>query len=555
MPALLAAGRVWLLPAVGDNARHARPPAAPVGRPGSRAEGKRRRKAVAAVSTVGGSAACSELTEFGFLKGFDEKFKLADLIGKGSYASVYLGFDRVTGERFAIKSLPKRYRGKYLTEYFVGRIHHEVDVYTSLGSSLNIAYLYGVYETPQAVNMVIELCTGGQLWGRIKKGRYSEKDAAKIVKEILRAVAQCHAKNVVVRDVKPENFLFRDRSEDSVLKAIDFGLAEYCSPEDCLKERCGSPIYIAPEVLLRNYGQKCDLWSTGVLAYQLLTGRLPFSGDEGFPLSQQYMDKQMFTNKQAFRAVLYGDLDFVMPPWDELSPQAMDFVKSLLQREPEKRPTAEQALEHEWLSEGEGGASTMPLNASLVQRLQRFGTYGRLKQAALRKVAEFVATDGQLVEDLAKAFHLLDTSDTGRVSYTDISNELRKGEFDLSDPEIDQLLAQMEVDADDCIDYPSWLAAVVDWRQIQDSAQWDKWVVKAFKVFDQDQSGSLSTDELTHMLCGDVCEIPDTVPAALREADANGDGCITLDEFIAVMRIDRGDRLDLFESRRRRNGS
>lgn len=99
------------------------------------------------------------------------------------------------------------------------------------------------------------------LWNRL--------DAARIIRDIVRAIAQCHSKNVVIRDVKPDNFLFLDSSEKSPLKAIDFGLAQYCSPKDVLEDRAGTPMYIAPEILRRSYGQKADMWSAGVIAYQV----------------------------------------------------------------------------------------------------------------------------------------------------------------------------------------------------------------------------------------------------------------------------------------------
>lgn len=177
----------------------------------------------------------------------------------------------------------KKFLGGLLTDHFTSHVHHEVDILTKLGPSLNIAYLYGVYESDKHVNLVMERCQGGPLWDRIMNGAYSEQgpsqilnlqqsvslDAARILRDILRAIAQCHSKNIVIRDVKPENFLFLNTSDKAPLKAIDFGLAQYCSPMDVLEDRAGTPMYIAPEVLRRSYGQKADLWSAGVIAYQV----------------------------------------------------------------------------------------------------------------------------------------------------------------------------------------------------------------------------------------------------------------------------------------------
>ena len=101
-------------------------------------------------------------------------------------------------------------------------------------------------------------------------------------------------------------------------------------------------VQVAPEVLKMKYGQKADLWSAGVLAYQLLSGRLPFVGDNGLLVSRLYMTKQVFTNKDVFRAILYADLDFTSAPWDRLSRNARDLVQKLLTRDPAKRVTARQ---------------------------------------------------------------------------------------------------------------------------------------------------------------------------------------------------------------------
>jgi Protein kinase domain len=153
--------------------------------------------------------------------------------------------------------------------------------------------------------------------------------------------------------------------------------------------------------------------SAGILAYQLLTGRLPFIGDNGLLVSRLYMTKQIFSNKDVFRAILYADLDFQSVPWDTISDDAKDLVKSLLTRDAAQRPTAEESLAHPWFAtidqqeeeaaaaEADGSGSGSSVGAcsrgsdgngsgarasggvlldSVVQRLQRFGTYGRLKQ-------------------------------------------------------------------------------------------------------------------------------------------------------------------------------
>ncbi|KXZ52252.1 hypothetical protein GPECTOR_10g883 [Gonium pectorale] len=217
-----------------------------------------------------------------------------------------------------------------------------------------------------------------------------------------------------------------------------------------------------------------------------------------------------------------------------------------------------------------------PLSDSLVQRLQRFGTYGRLKQLALRAVASFMATsEAERVASLAAAFRQLDPQGRGRVSYEDVAALLANGDWDLSPTEVSQLLATFDVDADGNVDYDEWLAALIDWREVQESPEWQSYVNRVFDLFDSSHSGSLTPASLQRVLCSppastsgsdsdgaaadgadgldlDECPFDDMVPAALREADADADGSISREEWQRFLATGAADQLEFYESRRRR---
>lgn len=553
----------------------------------------------------------STLKEFGFAKDFDSRFHLGRTVGSGTFGTVHIAVNRSTGQEYAVKVITKRIMGGYLEQHFVRRVRHEVDIYNHVGRSLNVAYMYGAYENAVQVQLVMELCTGGELWTRVQRGKYDEGAAAALAREILRTVAQCHAKDIVLRDVKPENFLFLTPAADAPLKMIDFGLATYCRPGEVLKDRAGSPLYVAPEVLKQAYGQKCDVWSAGVIAYQLLTGRFPFEDeDRGLLLSSlDVLGKRHFSNKEVFFSILYNDLDFERPPWDSISPLAKDFVKSLLQRDVSARPTAAEALQHPWLAQadaavasavaasagpeaqqgqGQAAVSPRPLSDSLVQRLQRYGTYGRLKQLALRAVASYMATsEPERVASLAAAFRQLDPHGAGRVPYAAVVQMLNSGEWDLSATEVAQLLATFDVDSGGNVDYDEWLAALIDWREVQESAEWQDYVNKVFDMFDSSHTGNLTPEALQRLLCSgqlppassssssssdndaadgggdedaagrelEECPFDDVVPAALREVNQAPNGFISREDFERLLRTAAVDRLEFYEDRRRRRRS
>ncbi|RKO83997.1 kinase-like domain-containing protein, partial [Blyttiomyces helicus] len=140
------------------------------------------------------------------------------------------------------------------------------------------------------------------------------------------------------QDLKPENLLYRDTSENSDLVVADFGVSNvsFVHGDDLLTTLCGSPMYAAPEVLRRTGHHKpADLWSIGVIAYCVLAGYPPFDFAEGFA--------------DLCDAIVRGRYSFDPPYWDNISPAAKDFVRSLLQVRPERRPTARKAMVHPWL--------------------------------------------------------------------------------------------------------------------------------------------------------------------------------------------------------------
>jgi len=187
--------------------------------------------------------------------------------------------------------------------------------------------------------LVLELVTGGELFERIvERGSYGEKDASYIVNQILQAVQYLHNQGVVHRDLKPENLLVRDLNESNIhIYVADFGLSRASHDKETFNTYCGSPEYVAPEILACvPYEKAVDLWSVGVITYILLTGFLPF------------YDKN--------HAVLFEKIQNVDYNWDdcpEVSLTAKHFIQHLLLKDSKKRYTVEQALNHPWVK-GEG---------------------------------------------------------------------------------------------------------------------------------------------------------------------------------------------------------
>jgi len=262
------------------------------------------------------------------------EYKTGKILGQGSYAVVKEAIHVKTGKTYAVKVINKKLmRGK---EFM---ILNEIEILKRVSKGHpNITTLYDYFETPNNLYLVMDLCTGGELFDRIyNRGHYYEADAADIVRTVCSAVAYLHDKNIVHRDIKAENMLFKSKEENAPLLLADFGLSKIIDNQiNVLMTTCGTPGYMAPEVIARTgHGKPVDMWSIGVLTYFLLCGYTPFDG--------QRMDEEV-------KNILAGNYKFEpVQYWFAVSETARDFIRKLLVVNPSLRMTAKQALQHPWL--------------------------------------------------------------------------------------------------------------------------------------------------------------------------------------------------------------
>lgn len=145
----------------------------------------------------------------------------------------------------------------------------------------NIINIYEYFEDANKIYIIIELIEGGQLFDEIiARGCFNERDAAICIQVLLSCISYCHANNIMHRDLKPENMLLEKNKKFDQIKVIDFGTAKRFKNWEVHSEFVGTPYYVAPGILKRNYGKECDIWSCGVITYLLLSGSPPFDGDD-----------------------------------------------------------------------------------------------------------------------------------------------------------------------------------------------------------------------------------------------------------------------------------
>lgn len=443
-------------------------------------------------------------------------YDFGQVLGKGQFGTTRLVTDKRSGAKLACKTISKR---KLTTPEDIGDVQREIQIMLHLAGHPNVVQLTGAYEDKQNIHLVMELCSGGELFDRIvERHHYTERDAAELIRTIVKVVHHCHQMAVIHRDLKPENFLLQDKSQaaaGSNLKATDFGLSVFFKDEEFFKDIVGSAYYVAPEVLRRKYSKEADIWSCGVILYILLCGVPPFYGD---------------SEQQIFEQVIRGELDLSSDPWPKISQSAKDVVTKMLTRDVRRRATAAEVLQHDWIKEN-GVASDNVIEPEVLKRMRGFAAMNKLKKEALKVIAGYLPADE--IEGLKELFQSLDADRSGFITVQEMRDGLRKKGSTIPAEDLEAVMASADIDGDGKIDYKEFLAATIH----QSKMAQEENLYKAFKHFDSDGSGYITRDELAEGLKshGTPAEVVSHIDQILNEVDKDKDGRIDYEEFTAMM--------------------
>jgi len=260
-----------------------------------------------------------------------DKYEITEELGRGAFSIVKLAIDKETGQKFAVKIINKTTIGQDMS-----RLATEISILKQVDHP-NVIVLKETVDTKNCLFIITELVTGGELFDKIVElGSYSESKAASVIRKMVSAIGYLHGKGIVHRDLKPENLLLKDDKDITEIKIADFGLSKIVETKLMMQTACGTPGYVAPEILqTKGYDKEVDLWSIGVIAYILLCGFPPFYNDNIAELFEQIMK---------------AEYDFPHEYWHTISAEAKDFVRKLLVVDPKERMTADEALKHPWLN-------------------------------------------------------------------------------------------------------------------------------------------------------------------------------------------------------------
>lgn len=457
----------------------------------------------------------------------DDRFELLEELGRGRYGVVY-----------RCKRLPQ-HNTECNADYYAIKVVHKdsVDHLDELRTELEIMEriehphcvgLTEAFEDVDKVYFVSPLCVGGELFDRIiAKGFYTEADAAKLIRQVLLALEYCHETlHVVHRDIKPENLLFWDKDEQSALGLCDFGMAHPFKNDELMHSSCGSPSYVAPEVLDGNYNEKCDIWSAGVILYILLSGSVPFPGE---------------SDTEIMRNVARAQYDFDDIAWDSISDSAKELIQGMVCKDHTKRMSASQCLHHKWIRElGEG--REVPLLLAL-ENLRAFDRFARIKRIALQLVAKHLASCANhdemdsYIMSLREFFDCLAKDNGGLISAEDLAQAIvkesqKENSFNVltTAEDLVKLLDNSDLDRNGMIDLNEFCAACLNEYLLTKETEL-RWV---FEFIDHDSDGVISLEDLRKEY-GDS-ESYESLKEEFDRYDLNNDGVISYEEFTSGMK-------------------
>ena len=451
-------------------------------------------------------------------------YKKKKFLGEGSFASVYMVQNRITESIRAMKVISK---SSNTSEEDEREIVNEINILKIMDHP-NILKIFEFYSSKEAYSIITEFCSGGELFQEItENGPFNEKYTAYVMFQIFSAINYCHNMNIIHRDLKPENILIVDRNKNNFprIKVCDFGTSKMVEKGAVQRKLVGSSYYIAPEVIKKNYNEKCDIWSCGVILYILLSGRPPFGGED---------DHEIMEN------VKKGKYDLDCSPFNKCSKSVIDLIKKLLVMDKDKRISAQEALNHPWFKEQKAKELYNQIKdeniiKKLLSNLKHYKRNSVIQETAL---AYLVHNFPQMkdVVNACKLFNQIDINGDGKITEEELlkglSNKIKSSTLK---EDVHEIYKNLDMDNNGFIEYEEFVRAAVS----KEKFMTDNVLRFAFRYFDKDGSGEITFDEIEEVFKKSVTDkgnIHDSLRKIVKEVDINGDGIISFEEFSIVMK-------------------
>ena len=454
-----------------------------------------------------------ETTAGSLLQDIRKIYKFKEVLGGGHFGTVRVAYKRKEEPRryYAIKSISK----KNLSPSDLEDLIKEVDIISGLDHPVIIDF-YETYQDEFFFHIVMELCKGKEVFQKIaSEGKIEEKKVAIVINKVLNAIAYCHSRGITHRDIKPENILFETNEQNSEIKLIDFGLSRKYSVDQKMHTILGTPYYIAPEVLKGNYDEKCDIWSIGALTYIMLSGEPPFKGK---------------SNNEIFMKIIKDPIKFNPYKWNNLSENSKNFIKLCLNKDPNKRPNAVEALGHVWFNSIEI-SSPKNITQDILNNIKNFSIKQQFKKIVLRYILSTL--NETELKKYKRAFYAIDFKHNGTISKEELKRAFEIGKIEITDDNINKVFKLCDENQKGSLDYTDFLMCAYDKKYLLTETKLNL----AFQYFDVDNSGIIEIHDVKDAMLRfgkNVVDSDDTKKLIMEITKDENVDSIILEQFVQM---------------------
>ena len=459
------------------------------------------------------------------LKDIRKEYRFKNQLGGGHFGTVRRGY-RISEKNkkmkfFAIKSIPMKNLSCNINDFI-----KEVDIISTLDHP-NIIKFYETFHDDYFFHIVMELCKGKEIIHQMGNyGFIEEKKVTYIIFKVLLAIAHCHNRGVTHRDLKPENILFDSMKKDAEIKILDFGLSRKYDKEQKMHSILGTPYYVAPEVLKGEYDEKCDIWSIGAMTYLMLCGEPPFNGN---------------SNNEIFKKIVKEKIKFKSLLWKNISNNAKDFVKICLSKNSNKRPSAQEALNHIWFSNVKNEIhNNKNIKKEILLNIKDFNINYEFKQMVLKYLInnKLSYEEKKVFKD---AFYALDFNHNGFIIESDLKKAFDLFNINIDEKQINYLFNILPENKNLGLGFIEFIMAGIDKKLIFTEENLED----AFNYFDINKTGDIEFDNLNSALLrmgkkyinsNDINSIIDEVMLNIKKNDKEKCHKISKDDFMEIFR-------------------
>jgi len=399
-----------------------------------------------------------------------------DLVGEGVYGKVRKAYRHDNPSKyFAIKSLHKKHINNQ------SLLEKELEILSSLDHP-NIIKFFEYYEDKEYFHIIMEYCSGQELFDKFKDSKFEESRTRLVIAKIVYAIYYSHIQGIIHRDLKLENVIFENNNDDAQIKVIDWGLStKFQKDTTRLSTKTGTPQYIAPEVFNGCYDSQCDIWSIGVISYIIIAWKFPYKG----------------TTVEVYQNSLKHDtVNYDYPVFKTVSPHCIDFLKSCLQQDPTKRLTIKECFEHPWFNDVKSQLQNNEIDREILIKLRSYTAPTSKLQHFIEQNFINLLYNEDDIKVLRQQFQNMDSNGQGLITNEELKKAYAKVNLFLEDEEIQQIISRIDKRKNNMLDYSEFLIAAGKDIKVIDKNN----IIKIFNYFDEDNTGHIDVKNLKSLL-------------------------------------------------------